>query len=440
MRSLKFWQLVAKEWRELLASRAYWLLLMMISALVGQAFITAVKLYAEASGSGGGPAALPQALTPLDGILVPTFGAYDLAATFFLPFVAIRLISAEKQSGALKLLLQLPGSIGEKLAAKGLILLAGWVVSCLPALIALALWRSYGGHLHAPETLNLLLGHLLRAMLSIGIAVAAAALTESAASAAIVTLGITVGTWALDFIAAGRGGLLQQLANYTPTAALRSFEQGLLRLSTTVVMLVTVFSAFALAAVWLNIGRTFRRRLLSTLALAAILVALIFSAVGLRASWDLTENRRNSFPPADETALRQIRDPLLITVILAPEDPRLTDFEQNVLTKLRRNLAHLEVKYTAGSQTGLFEGSEDHYGEIWYEMRGQKLMDRSTIEEVVLEQIYKLAGVNQPAKNEEAEFSGYPLAARPTWAAWLFYGVWPMLTILSWWLIRRKGD
>jgi len=420
LRSLKFRQLVAKEWRELLASRSYWLLLLMIGPLVGQAFITAVKLYAEASGSGGGPAALPQALTPLDGILVPTFGAYDLAATFFLPFVAIRLISAEKQSGALKLLLQLPGSLGAKLAAKGTVLLAGWVVSCVPALIAVVLWKSYGGHLHAPETLNLLLGHFLRAMLSIGIAVAAAALAESAASAAIVTLGFTVGTWALDFIAAGRGGWLQQLANYTPTAALRSFEQGLLRLSTTVVMLVIVFSAFALAAVWLNTGRTLRYRLSSTLALAAILVVVMFSAVRLRTSWDLTENRRNSFPPADETALAQIREPLRITVILAPEDPRLTDFERNALSKLRRNLSHLDVKYTAGSQTGLFEGSEDHYGEIWYEMRGQKLMDRSTIEEVVLEQIYKLAGVNQPPKNEEAEFSGYPLAARPAWAASVF--------------------
>ena len=407
---------------------------------MGKAFIAAVKLYGEASGSGVVPAALPQALTPLDGILVPTFGAYDLAATFFLPFVAIRLISAEKQSGALKLLLQLPGSLGTKLAAKGLVLLAGWVVSCVPAIIAVVLWKAYGGHLHAPETLNLLLGHFLRAMLSIGIAVAAAALAESAASAAIITLGFTVGTWALDFIAAGRGGWLQQLANYTPTAALRSFEQGLLRLNTTVVMLAIVLSAFALAAFWLNIGRTLRYRLLATLAIAAILVVVMFSAAGLRTSWDLTENRRNSFPPADEAALKQIRDPLLITVILAPEDPRLTDFEQNVLKKLRRNLSHLDVKYTAGSQTGLFEGSEDHYGEIWYEMHGQKIMDRSTIEQVVLEQIYMLAGVNPPSTSNEADFPGYPLAARPRWAAPVFYGLWPLITILAWWLIRRRED
>jgi hypothetical protein len=412
----------------------------MIGPLVGHAFITAINLYAEASGSGGGPAALAQGLTPLDGILAPTLGAYDLAATFFLPFVAIRLISAEKQSGALKLLLQLPGSVGAKLSAKGLVLMAGWLVSCVPAIVAVVLWKSYGGHLHAPETLNLFLGHFLRSMLSVGIAVGAAALTESSASAAIVTLAFTVGSWALDFVAAGRGGWLQQLANYTPTAALRFFEQGLLPLSTTIVVLVLIVSAFALAAIWLHTGRTLRRHLLATLALLGMVAAVIFGAASLRSSWDLSENRRNSFPPAAEAVLRQIREPLHITVVLSPEDPRLTDFEQNVVRKLRRNLPQLRVDYAAGSQTGLFEGSEDHYGEIWYEMRGEKIMERSTIEQVVLEQVYKLAGITPPAGIEENDFPGYPLAARPKWAAWIFYGLWPLVTISAWWLIRRERN
>lgn len=440
MPSLNFGELLAKEWRELLASRSYWLLLLMIGPLVGHAFITAINLYAEASGSGGGPAALAQGLTPLDGILAPTFGAYDLAATFFLPFVAIRLISAEKQSGALKLLLQLPGSLSAKLSAKGLVLMAGWLVSCVPAILAVVLWKSYGGHLHPPETLNLFLGHFLRSMLSVAIAVGAAALTESSASAAIVTLAFTVGSWALDFVAAGRGGWLQQLANYTPTAALRFFEQGLLRLSTTIVMLVIIVAAFALATVWLHTGRTLRQHLLATLALLGIVVALILGAAGLRSSWDLSENRRNSFPPADEAALQQIQAPLHIAVVLSPEDPRLTDFEQNVLRKLRRNLSQLKVDYTAGSQTGLFEGSDDHYGEIWYEMNGQKIMERSTIEQVVLEQVYKLASINPPAAIAGDDFPGYPLAARPRGASWIFYAIWPLITLTAWWLIRREGN
>jgi ABC-2 type transport system permease protein len=437
LRSPNFLELVSKEWRELFASRAFWLLLVMIGPLVGQAFISAVGLYAETSGIGGGPSALPQGLTPLDGILVPTFGAYDLAATFLLPFVAIRLISAEKQSGALKLLLQLPGSLATKMFAKGLVVLGGWVIGLLPGLLAIALWRSYGGHLYVPETLDLLLGHLLRAMLSAGIAVAAAALAESAASAAIVTLGFTVGTWALDFIATGRGGWLQQMANYTPTTALRFFEQGLLRLSTTLVMVAIIISTFALATIWLHPGRTLRYRILGTVSIAAILSVVMFSAASLRQSWDVSENRRNSFPQADEMALRQIRDPLRVIVVLSPEDPRLTDFEQNILKKLRRVLPHLQVDYVANSQTGLFENNEDHYGEIWYEMRNQKIMERSTIEPVVLEQIYRLAGVNQPQPHEENDFSGYPLAARPRWASLIFYGICPLLTILMWWLTRR---
>lgn len=437
LNSKPFLLLWAKEWRELLSSRSYWLLLLMIGPLVGHGFITAVGLYGEASGGSGGPAALAQGLTPLDGILVPTFGAYDLVATFLFPFVAIRIIAAEKQNGGLKLLLQLPGSLATKISAKALALLAGWSVALLPGLAAIALWRFYGGHLHAAETLNLLLGHFLRAMLSAGLAVAAAALAENAASAAIVTLGLTVGTWALDFIAAGRGGFLQQLAAYTPTATLRFFEHGLLRLNIVMAMLTIGLVGFALAAVWLHPGRRWRSRLLGTVGLGLLLVIVVAGGNRVRASWDASENRRNSFSRADEAALGQIQQPLRITVFLSPEDPRLTDFDQNVLRKLRRVLPHLEVDYSSNGRTGLFEKPEDHYGEIWYEMSGQRIMERSTIEEVVLEQIYKLAAVSPPQRGEENSFSGYPLAVQARGAAGLFYGLWPLVIIAAWWGLNR---
>jgi len=101
LRSRSFLQLTAKEFRELLASRAFWLLLLFVGLLVGHGFITAVGLYAEMSGSGNGPAALPQGLNSLDGVLVPTWGAYDLAAALLFPFVAIRTVSSEKESGGL---------------------------------------------------------------------------------------------------------------------------------------------------------------------------------------------------------------------------------------------------------------------------------------------------------------------------------------------------
>src|SRR5438477_10317924 len=109
--SRRFGWLLANECGERVASRAYWLLRWMIGPLVGHGFITAVDLYAEASGIGGGPAALAQGLSPLDGVLVPTFGAYDLAVTLLFPFVAIRLVSAAKASGAWKLMLESPACL-----------------------------------------------------------------------------------------------------------------------------------------------------------------------------------------------------------------------------------------------------------------------------------------------------------------------------------------
>jgi hypothetical protein len=395
--------LFAKEWSELTASRSYWLLLLAVGPLVGHGFINAVNLYAEASGAGGGPAALPQGLTPLDGILAPTFGAYDLAVT--------------------------------------LALAAGWLIAWLPGLVAVAMWKIYGGHLYAPETLNLLLGHWLRMLLGAGLAMAAAAMAESAASAAIVTLGFTLGTWALDFIAAGRGGWLSELAAYTPTAALRFFEQGLLRLSAVIGMLALALAGFAIGAVWLQTGRKPGARLIRALALLAPVAVILWLGLWLgslsRASWDMSENRRNSFSRADESALAQIRDPMRVTINLAAEDPRLMDYERGVLNKLRRVLPRLEVNYAAQSRTGLFEGQEEHYGEIWYELGGRKVMNRSTTEPIVIEQLYQFAGIKPPANADEPVFPGYPLAARPNGASTVFYALWPLAVILIWRLARH---
>ncbi|HEY7395340.1 MAG TPA: hypothetical protein VH559_10885, partial [Gemmatimonadaceae bacterium] len=57
-RESPFWSLLGKELRALGASQSFWLLLLVVGLLVGHAFTTSVGLYAEASGIGGGPAAL----------------------------------------------------------------------------------------------------------------------------------------------------------------------------------------------------------------------------------------------------------------------------------------------------------------------------------------------------------------------------------------------
>jgi ABC-2 type transport system permease protein len=422
--------LIAKEFRSLTASRAWWLLLLLIGPLVGHSFITAVDLYAEGSGINGGPSALAQGLSPLDGILVPTFGAYDLAVTLLFPFVAIRLVAAERASGAWKLMLQSPAAVSSMLLAKAVALLFAWLIAWIPGLVALVLWKLYGGWVATPETLNLLLGHLLRVVLASGVAVAAASLANNAASAAIATLGFTAGTWVLEFVAAGRGGWLQRIASYTPNSALRVFEQGLFRLSTVVVMTLLGLAGFAIAAIWLREGSTVRTRVLRTARAAALFAIALFGASLIRPAWDLSENRRNSFPESDEAALRRVRGPLHVTVYLAAEDPRRLDLDRNILGKLERILPRVEIVYAAHSRSGLFEAPGDHYGEVWYEMGGRKIMSRSTTERIVLENLYQLAQVAAPA-NTESDPPGHPLAARPTGAALAYYLIWPLAVLLA---------
>jgi ABC-type transport system involved in multi-copper enzyme maturation permease subunit len=428
---------VRKEIAELAASRAFWLLLLIIGLLTGQSFITAMNAYAEASGIGGGAAALPQGLSPLDGILTPTLGAYDLAITLLFPFVAIRLVANEKSSDALKLMLQWPASIEQQLAAKAIALIGAWIVSLLPFFIALLLWRGYGGHLHAAEVLNLLAGYTLRFLLTAAIAVAAAALMSGAANAAIVVLAFTIGTWALDFIAAGRGGIVQTLASFTPTATLRGFERGLFRVDVVLVMLIVCLFGFSLAANWLHLGRSIKARMAGTAVLLILAGLFILNVLMLvRSSFDLSENRRNSFSAADESALAHIPEALTITPFLSSEDPRMMDFENNVLVKLRRSVPELRVAYPLAGRSGLFE-NDARYGEIVYHLGMKTATSRSITEEIVLETIYELSGIHAPP-HEPSTYPGYPLAKRPTGAALVFYVLWPAAILITVILSRRS--
>jgi ABC-2 type transport system permease protein len=436
LRSRELRVLLRKDLAELFASRAFWLLLLMTGLLAGQSFISAVHAYAEASGIGGGPAALAQGLSPLDGILTPTMGAYDLAITLLFPFVMIRLVAAEKSSDALKLMLQWPVTMFDHLAAKVAALLVAWLLALVPLGVAIALWLSYGGHVDAAELLNLLAGYTLRFLLTASLSLAAAALMPGAANAAVLVLGFTIGTWALDFLAAGRGGLVQQLASFTPTATLRAFERGLFRVDVVLVMLVLTLLGLTIAGIWLQLGRGIRARMLRTATVVLVAAITLAIASTVHTSFDLSENRRSSFAPAQEQMLHRIEAPLIVTVFLAAEDPRMTDFENNVLVKLRRAMPRLDVRYPLAGRSGLFE-NDDRYDEIVYRLGTRTETSRSTTEEIVLETIAKLDGMEMPAAGDAA-YPGYPLAKPPRGAAWVFYAVWPCVVIAAWSLAARR--
>ncbi|MGO9895856.1 MAG: ABC transporter permease [Bryobacteraceae bacterium] len=437
MRAPRLW-LVDKESRELVVSRAWWVLLFAMGPLVGVSFIGAVRTYAEVSGLNGTSAGVGEALSPLIGVWAPAFSACELAAVFLLPFVAIRLVAGDRQSGALKLETQQPMSPFARITVKALVLMAGWLVAMLPPLSAILLWKSYGGQVYAPELITLTFGHVLNAGLTIGLAAAMSALAEHPSTAAILTLSITVGTWIVSFFGAVQGGWWERAAGYTPAAMVAEFQHGLLRLDTVLIALVLTLTGLGMAAIWMRLGIGVRRRVYESAAIGALAAAGIFACTFVTASWDTSEARSNSFPEGDERVLSRIHAPLRIEVHLAPEDPRRDDLEHRALSKLRRVMPKVQVQYVSATSIGLFEQTSAGYGEIWYDLAGRRTVSRATTAEAVLEAIYSLAGVAPPPENDEAIFRGHPLAVPPKGAGTIFYGVWPGLILAGGIFIRQR--
>ena len=291
--------LLTKELGELLSGRALWTMLLILCPLVGFSFFQAVALYGEASAAARDQPQLATSLSPLDGILVPTFGAFYVAVTLLFPFVAIRALGREKETGALKLLVQLPYPIPTLVAAKLAAVAAAWLIALVPISAALFLWLSFGGHLSPLETSNLLFGHLLYGLLIGAIALFAAAISDNSATAAIVTLAFTIGSWVLDFTLVGQSGVLGWLSRLSLTQALRTFEQGLLSAALVLGICAAIAGFATLAAIWLHPGTSLDKKFARTILCAGLTGVLLAVATQLRASSDVSEDKRNSFAAAD---------------------------------------------------------------------------------------------------------------------------------------------
>jgi hypothetical protein len=427
-----FRPLLTKELWGVITGRALWTMLLMLCPFIGYSFFQAVALYGEASAAARDAPALASGLSPLDGVLVPTFGAFYLAVTLLFPFVAIRALGREKETGSLRLLVQLPYGVPTLIGAKMVAVTTAWLISFVPAISALALWSAFGGHLHILETGNLLLGHLLYGLLVAAIALAAASIADSSATAAIITLAVTIGSWVLDFALAGQPGILERIARLSLTQALRTFEQGLLPVGLVLGIAAAIGGFATLAGIWLHPGIPQRSKAIRSI-LCVAAVALVFAfATTIRTSLDLTEDQRNSFPAADQRALPNIRDRLDITVHLAPEDPRYTDLRRDVLAKLERTMPHVSIRLASAGQSMIGSTSEESYGEVEYSYGGRSARSRSTDRREILPQIYELAGMPAPAPVVGEDYPGYPLVANARAALPWFLGVLPILIVLAW--------
>jgi len=429
--------LLVKELWEIASGRALWIMLLILCPLVGYSFFQAVALYGEASVAAVDSPVLGSGLSPLDGVLVPTFGGLYLAATLLFPFVAIRTLGREKESGALALLVQLPYRVPALIVAKITAIFAGWLAAVICAASALPAWLALGGHLDIPETLNLVVGHVLYGLLVGTIALFSASISESAATAAIITLAFTIGSWVLDFALAGQPGVLGWISQLSLTQTLRPFEQGLLSTGLLLGMLAAICGFAALAAVWLHPGVRVSTKMIRSAACLTIVAGVIGLSTQVGLSGDVTADRRNSFPAADQKALAELHEPLIITVHFAPEDPRYIDLRRNVLGKLERVLPDVTIALAGSGHTIVSRSSEESYGEVEYSYGGRSDKSRSTSHREILPLLYGLAAVPTPAPVPGEDYPGYPLVTNPALVLPWFLGALPLLIAAAWWWSRR---
>lgn len=432
-------RLFAHEMRSLLTGRAWWAMVLLLAPLVGFGYAAAVRLFAEASRTALRFPDLARGMTPLDGMLVPTLGAFYLATTLLFPFVAIRAIGADKESGALKLALQWPLPNGALLAVKLAAVMAAWSITLLVPASALFFWHLSGGHLAAAETVNLFFGHALYALAVAGIACFAAVLTESMATAAIVTLAFTLGFWVLDFAASTGPQWLRMLGEISPTQALRQFERGLLPAAQTMALATLGLGFAVLAGLLLSPGLSRRARLVRGAVGGGVLILLLAATSSLRLSVDVAEDRRNSFNPSDEVALSRMHQRLTITLHLTPEDSRAQEYAGNVLAKLERLTPDLVVRWADTGEQALFGAAQDdRYGVITYEYDGRQAESRSNSSREVLPLLHELAGAHvTPAATPE--YAGYPHVGDARPAALWFYGGLPLLLLVCAWRYLRSN-
>lgn len=428
--------LLMQEIRALLVSPALWVMLIILSLLVGFSFIQAVELFSQASRTAFSYPELASGMNPLEGVFVPTFGAYYLVETLLLPFVIIRLIGQDKQNGTLKLLLQLPLSPFSLNAIKLSAMAVVWLFMLLPGVSVLIIWQHLGGAVHFPEILTLVLGHTLYSLTIVCIAMFATVISNTLATAAMICLAATLGSWVLDF-AAGDGGWMDVLGSWSLTTLLRQFESGLLSSTSITSFLALSLLFFIAASLLLHPGQRFQQKIKALSWAVVALLVVVSGLMQIPQYRDVTENRKHSFNPADVSAVQQMSEPLKITIHLSKEDGRLYDLEHKVLSKLRRIIPDLEVVFSNTQSTGLFGASEsDVYGLIEYEYAGKQDQSYSSSALEILPLLHALAG-HKVKPDVIPGYTGHPLVADASGSKWWFYLLLPLMFLLAAYLFRQ---
>ncbi|MFO0580580.1 MAG: hypothetical protein U1A78_41950 [Polyangia bacterium] len=168
------------------------------------------------------------------------------------------------------------------------------------------------------------------------------------------------GSWGID-AAEGFAALawLGSAAEWSITSHLASFERGVLSVGDSAWLIAANAGALGLAFMGLRFDGSLRRRALAVG--GVLLTTIVAMRLGgqVPRSFDLTELRRASLPPAAAHALAMLPLPLSITVKLDRDDARFGQLELDVLSKLRIARPDVRVRFPLDERATATEAARE---------------------------------------------------------------------------------
>lgn len=386
-----------------------WVVAALSALLIGHGFVLAVDLYSAASRSALASQLQVREMDPLAGVVRPTLGGLDLAISVLVPLVAVRALALEKERRTLGALCLQVGSARLVIWRKFLASLAATTPLLATPVLLWGMFVAVGGRLDAIESGVALLGESLHLLLSIAIGTLAAAWTRTFAQAAALALVLSLSAWAID-ASEGFAALawLGGASAWSIEQELAPFQRGVLSLGSGTWLGVATLGALSLAFIGGQFRVSTRLRALQAAAVALTSVLALAWASSFKRSYDWSEARRQSLPPAAVAGLRALQQPITIELFLDRDDSRRRQVETDVLAKLQ--LARPDATIRAPldeDRTRATAQRDQDYGRIVLRVGEGSRETRSTSRREVTTLLFEAAGLPLPDWSQPL-YAGHP--------------------------------
>jgi ABC-2 type transport system permease protein len=205
---MRIWPIYKKELRLYFTSPVAYVILTIFLLIAGYFFYSIFAFYTRASMQMAMNPQMGRDLNVTDSVLRPLFANLSVILLLLMPLVTMRLFAEERRSGTIELLLTYPVRDGAVLIGKYLAALTLYAVMIAGTLLYPALLFFFKARPEWGPIATAYLGLMLMGAMFLAVGLFASSLTENQIIAAIVTFGVLLMFWIINWAAEFAGGPL----------------------------------------------------------------------------------------------------------------------------------------------------------------------------------------------------------------------------------------